>query len=72
MITLHKINGEGFTLNATHIETVEERPDTVITLINVRKYIVKETAAEIIDLIVRYHSKIHVGVRDIKVERVKD
>jgi len=72
MITLHKMNGEEFTLNATHIETVEERPDTVITLINDRKYIVKETAAEIVDLIMRYHSKIQVGVRDINIVRVKD
>ena len=72
MITLHKMNGEEFTINAMHIETVEERPDTVITLINDRKFIVKETAAEIIDLIVHYQNKIHVGVRDIKVERVKD
>ncbi|MCL1910761.1 MAG: flagellar FlbD family protein [Leptospirales bacterium] len=72
MITLHKMNGEKFIINATHIETVEERPDTVITLINDRKYLVKETAAEIVDMIVRYHSKIHVGVRDIKVELVKD
>ena len=72
MIPLHKMSGEEFTLNAMHIETIEERPDTVITLINDRKYLVKETAAEIIDLIARYHNKIHVGVRDIKIERVKD
>jgi len=72
MITLHKLSGEEFTLNAAHIETIEERPDTVITLINDRKYLVKETAAEIVDLIVRYQSKIHVGVRDIKIEKTKD
>jgi len=72
MIILHKMNGEEFILNATHIETIEERPDTVITLVNDRKYLVKETAAEIIDLMAHYHNKIYVGIRDIKIERVKD
>ena len=72
MITLHKMNGEEFMLNAAHIETVEERPDTTITLVNDRKYLVKETAAEIVDLIVRYYGLIHVGMRNINVEQVKN
>jgi len=48
MITLHKLNGESFLLNATHIETIESKPDTVITLTNDRKYIVKETPEEVL------------------------
>lgn len=48
MITLHKLNDEAFILNAYHIETIESRPDTVITLTNDRKYIVKETPEEVI------------------------
>ncbi len=37
MITLHKMNGEEFILNANHIETIESRPDTTITLTNEKK-----------------------------------
>lgn len=48
MITLHKLNDESFILNAYHIETIESKPDTVITLTNDRKYIVKETPEEVI------------------------
>lgn len=47
MIKLTRFNGATFYLNATHIETVEATPDTVITLFNDRKYIVKEAADEV-------------------------
>ena len=49
MITLHKLNDETFILNAYHIETIESKPDTLITLTNDRKYIVKEAPAEVIE-----------------------
>ena len=54
MILLHKINGTEFTLNPNLIEILEETPDTVITLINSRKYIIKETREEILNKIVEY------------------
>lgn len=58
MIVLHKLNGTEFVLNDNHIETIEETPDSVITLTNDRKYIVTESAEEIINKIVKYHQKI--------------
>lgn len=61
MIILHKLNGDEFTLNDSHIETIEERPDTVITLVNDRKYLVKETAEEVINLIIKYNGAIMVN-----------
>lgn len=51
MITLHKLNGEAFILNSRHIEIIESKPDTVITLTNDRKYIVQESAADIVEMI---------------------
>ncbi len=51
MITLHKLNDETFILNASHIETIESKPDTVLTLTNDRKYIVKESPEEVINKI---------------------
>lgn len=54
MIKLHKLNGDEFILNSFHIEVIETRPDTVITLTNDRKYLVKESAEEIIALVKGY------------------
>lgn len=51
MIELHKFNGEPFILNSYHIEIIESKPDTVITLTNDRKYIVKESADEVVEKI---------------------
>jgi len=57
MIVLHKLNGTEFILNSHHIETIEETPDTVITLTNEKKYLVKESAEEVIKKIVEYKHK---------------
>jgi flagellar protein FlbD len=54
MITLHKLNGAEFILNDNHIETIEATPDSVITLVNEKKYIVKESTEEIINKIKDY------------------
>ena len=42
MIKLSRLNGDEFVLNCEMIETVEATPDTVISLINGKKYIVSE------------------------------
>ncbi len=54
MILLHKLNGEEFILNSHHIEKIEEKPDTVITLVNEKIYIVKESADEIIEKVIEF------------------
>jgi len=59
MIILHKMNGDEFILNPIHIETVEEKPDTVITLTNDKKYLVKEKRDEIIQKIMEYRKRLH-------------
>lgn len=48
MIKLTKWSGSAFFLNAWHIEQVEEAPDTIILLTNGKKYIVKESAEEVV------------------------
>ncbi len=42
MIELTKLNENKFILNADLIETIEETPDTVITLVSGKKIIVKK------------------------------
>jgi flagellar protein FlbD len=46
------------TINAEIVETIEETPDTVITLTNGKKYIVQESLDEVIKLIIEYKRSI--------------
>lgn len=58
MIVLHKLNDEEFVLNSNHIEIMEEKPHTIVTLTNEKKYIVKETIEEIIKKVMDYQKNI--------------
>jgi flagellar protein FlbD len=57
MITLTRLNGKSFTLNALYIETVEAFPDTTILLTNGRRYVVKETVDEVGSLTLSFFQK---------------
>ncbi|GED29020.1 MULTISPECIES: flagellar FlbD family protein [Brevibacillus] len=59
MIKLTRFNGNTFYLNITHIETVEATPDTVITLFNDRKYIVKDSAESIAERVQAFYQNVH-------------
>ena len=59
MIKLTKFNSDSkkkgeFILNAEVIQTIEETPDTVITLMNEKKIIVDEPADEIVRRVMKY------------------
>lgn len=58
MIELTKMTGKLFTINADLIETVEETPDTVISLSTGKKFIVKESRQEVKNLVVLYKREI--------------
>ena len=47
VIDVTRINNTRFVLNCDLIQTVEETPDTVITLTTGTKYVVKESCEEI-------------------------
>jgi flagellar protein FlbD len=57
------MNGEEFILNANHIETIESKPDTTITLVNEKKYLVKESKDEVLSRIYEYYNKVLMGVK---------
>ena len=54
MIEVTKINDKKIILNADLIETVEETPDTVITLVSGKKIIVKESRQDVKNLVISY------------------
>lgn len=51
MIEVTKINGMKMLVNTSLIETVEETPDTMITLTSGKKLIVKESRQEVKELV---------------------
>lgn len=54
MILLTQLNGNPIHVNADLIETLENTPDTVITLTNGKKILVRETTGEVISRIAAY------------------
>jgi len=62
MIKLTRTSGKEFVLNADLIVEVQETPDTVITLTNGKKLLVKDTADGIINKVVNYRQRIMSGI----------
>lgn len=54
MIQLTRINGTELLVNEQFIEIAEQAPDTVVTMQNGHRYLVKETLEEIIGKSVQY------------------
>ena len=58
MIKVTRLNGISYYINSELIETVETIPDTVISLVNGRKYVVQEKAEEIVERVIQYRQRI--------------
>jgi flagellar protein FlbD len=59
MIFVTKMNNETVLLNNDLIETVEETPDTVVTLTTGKKFIIKESSEEILKKVIDFKIKIY-------------
>lgn len=60
MIKLYRFNGEMIVVNDDLIETIEETPDTVLTLTTGKKILVKETVDEVIEKAAQFKNKVFV------------
>lgn len=60
MIKLTKLNNTEYVLNCDLIETIEAKPDTVISTIGAKKYICKESVDEVIAKVVEYKGNIQI------------
>lgn len=65
MIEVTKLNDTKLTINAELIETVEEIPDTVITLTTGKKIFVKESRQKIENLVKSYKRDIFRQIMEI-------
>ncbi|HHW08106.1 MAG TPA: flagellar FlbD family protein [Clostridia bacterium] len=54
MIKVTTLDKRTITVNCDLIERLEEVPETVITLVNGKKFMVQESMDEIIELVVQY------------------
>ena len=58
MITLTRLSGSVFVLNSDLIERVDATPDTVVTLVDGKKYVVTESLDEIVELVRQHRSEV--------------
>jgi flagellar protein FlbD len=58
MIALTRLNGSRFAVNSDLIERVDASPDTVITLVDGAKYLVKESIDEVIEAVRSFRASV--------------
>lgn len=56
MLQLTRLSGPVFALNPDLIERAESTPDTVVTLVNGSKYVIRESLDELIELVREYRA----------------
>jgi flagellar protein FlbD len=62
MIELTRLNGRPMVLNSDLIKTAEASPDTMLTLINGEKLIVREDCAEVTERVLAYRARLLAAV----------
>jgi flagellar protein FlbD len=63
MIRLRRLNGAEFVLNAELIQEIEAKPDTIVTLTNGQKLMVRESVDEVQRAAVEYKRQILGGLK---------
>lgn len=69
MITLTRLNGATFALNDQLVERIEANPDTVVVLVDGKKFIVSEPVSDVIEQI--RQARADVAIRAAMVEVVE-
>jgi flagellar protein FlbD len=62
MIELTRLNGNPMLLNSDLIKTAEASPDTMLTLINGEKLIVRESLSDVTDRVLAYRTRLLAGI----------
>ena len=62
MIELTRLNGAAIVLNSDLIKTAESSPDTMLTLINGEKLIVRESCGEVSERVLAYRARLLAAV----------
>lgn len=62
MIEVTRLNGAPMVLNSDLIKTAEASPDTMLTLINGEKLIVREECGEVVERVIAYRARLLASV----------
>ncbi len=62
MIELTRLNGNPMVLNSDLIKTAEASPDTMLTLVNGEKLIVRETCKQVTERVLAYRARLLAAV----------
>ena len=62
MIQLTRLNHHPLAVNSDLIKFVEQAPDTVITLLNGEKIVVRESAQEVMERVVEFRRSVLQGI----------
>jgi flagellar protein FlbD len=63
MIQLTRLNGSPLLINSDLIKLIENAPDTVISLVNGEKIVVRETSEQILERIVQFRRRVLDGLQ---------
>jgi uncharacterized protein YlzI (FlbEa/FlbD family) len=63
MIQLTRLNGQPLVINSDLIKFIENAPDTVISLVNGEKIVVRETGEQILERIVQFRRRVLDGLQ---------
>jgi uncharacterized protein YlzI (FlbEa/FlbD family) len=63
MIQLTRLNGQPLIINSDMIKLIENAPDTVISLVNGEKFVVRERADQVLARIVQFRRRVLDGLR---------
>lgn len=58
MIKVTRLNKSEYFMNSELIETIEATPDTIITLVDGKKYIVTESPETVMERIIDFRSRV--------------
>jgi len=62
MIQLTRLNSHPLAVNSDLIKFIEQSPDTVITLVNGEKIVVRESASEVLERVVQFRRSVLQGI----------
>ncbi|HUH63327.1 MAG TPA: flagellar FlbD family protein [Terracidiphilus sp.] len=71
MIELTRLNGNPLVVNSDLIKTAESSPDTMLTLINGEKLIVRESCADVVERVMAYRARL-LGIVARRLPRIGD
>lgn len=67
VIVVHRLDGEEMVLNADLVESVEATPDTVITLVDGRRIVVREAPEAITERVIEFRAAVLASAENLRV-----